>query len=101
MLREGWNFHGDIATQLESIAVHHFGDIGRPITKIYDADAIEVGNFIEVMILLLREKTNMENDHDKIDSFIRTCAPYLGMSGHSIPKETAQDLFDKFKVLYE
>ena len=101
MLREGWNFHGDIATALESEATFYFGDIGRPLSKIYDADAIESGRFVEVMIILLREKTNMENDRDDIDQFIRRCALYLGMSGNTIPHEIAQDLFTEFQELYE
>ena len=101
MLREGWNFHGDIAVTLESVATHHFGDIGRPMSKIYDADAIETGCFVEVMIILLRERTNMENDRDDIDQFIGRCAPYLGMSGNTIPHEIAHDLFTEFQELYE
>ncbi len=43
----------------------------------------------------------MENDYDEIDSFVKDCAPYLGMSGGKIPKETAQALFDRFLELFE
>ena len=100
MLREGWNFHGDIAIELESIACRHYGDIGRPVYKIYDADAIEVGSFIEVMIILLREKTNRRDECPDIDGFVKLCAPYLGMNGNVIPKDKAQELFDRFQELY-
>ena len=100
MVREGWNFHGDIAIELEGIACRHYGDIGRPVYKIYDADAIELGNFAEVMIELLRDKSHRNNEMVDIDGFVKECAPYFGESGHKIPKETAQDLFDRFRELY-
>lgn len=100
MLRDGWNFHGDIAISLEHIASHYYGDIGRPVTKIYDADAIEQGNFVEVMIILLREQTGRNNEYKEIEEFVRNCAPYLGVNGNTIPKETAQELFDRFNELY-
>lgn len=71
MPREGWNFHGYIAIELEGMASRHFKASVRPMTRIYDAaDAIETGCFVEVMIILLRESTNMENDHDDIDRFV-------------------------------
>lgn len=100
MLREGWNFHGDIAIPLEGTASSHYGRIGRPMGTIYDADAIDVGTFVEVMIILLRERTDMADEIEGIDEFVRECSPYLGMSGNLIPKETAQRLFDKFNDLY-
>ncbi len=100
MLRDGWNFHGDIAIELENIATRRFGNIRRPVTKIYDADAIEASYFVEVMIILLRVCTNMENDRDDVDRFIKDCVAYLGKSGNSIPKEIAQSLFDNFRELY-
>lgn len=101
MLRENWNFHNDIAIPLESIARHYYGDTDRPYTKIYDADAIESGNFVEVMIILLREVTHMVNDNAEIDEFVKSCTPYLGMRGSEIPKETAQELYNRFKSIYE
>lgn len=100
MLRDGWNFHNDIAIALESIARKKYCDNKRSSTKIYDADSIELGNFAEVMIILLRETTEMENDHADIDNFVNKCGPYLGKSGNSIPKATAQELFENFKQLY-
>ena len=100
MLREGWNFHGDIAISFESIASRHYGDVGRPTKKIYDADAIEGGCFVEVMMMLLRNRSGMNNEDDGIESFEQECAPYLGKRGNTIPKETAQQLFDRFQELY-
>lgn len=100
MLREGWNFHGDIAIELEGIALRHYRDIKRPLDKIYDADSIEHGNFVEVMSTLLREETGNNNNCDDVDEFVKECGPYLGKSGHAIPKEEAQQLFDRFKELY-
>lgn len=100
MLREGWNFHGDIAIGLESIASRHYGDVGRPMKKIYDADAIEGGSFVEVMMMLLRNRSGMNNEDDEIERFAQVCAPYFGKCGNVIPKEIAQQLFDKFQELY-
>ena len=100
MLREFWNFHGDIAIPLEGIASSYYGDFGRPLTKIYDADAIESGSFVEVMIALLRAKTEMDNGCHEIERFISECRKYYGVNGNEIPKEEAQILFDTFKSLY-
>ena len=52
------------------------------------------------MIILLREKTGMENNHTDIEAFVNKCGPYLGKSGNLIPKEIAQKLFNDFKQLY-
>lgn len=100
MIRNGWNFHGDIAIQLERDARYLFGDVDRPVTKIYDADSIEICNFVEVMILLLREKTGFNNEHEEIDEFVRDCAPYLGVSGNSINPEVADRLYQRFSKLF-
>ena len=100
MLREGWNFHGDIAIVLEGIASRHYGDIMRPMGKIYDADAIEQGSFVEVMIMLLRDEIGLDDGIDELDEFERDCAPCFGANGNTIHKETAQELFDRFKALY-
>ena len=100
MLREGWNFHVDIAIQLESDANYYFRGFDRPVDKIYDADAIELGRFVEVMIILLREKTNFNNEHDEIDECVTDCAPYLGKSGNSIEPEIANELYVRFTNLF-
>ena len=101
MLRKGWNFHGDIAIALEDIASRHYGDIMRPVNKIYDADSIEQGSFVEVMLLLLRDEIGLDDGIDELDEFERDCAPYLNANGNTIPKEKAQELFDRFKALYK
>lgn len=98
-LRDGWNFHGDIAISLEYIARRIYKEHDRPFNKIYDADGIEFGYFAEVMIDLLREKSKSEANQEEIDQFIRDCAPYIGKSGHAIEKKTSQALFDRFKGL--
>ena len=100
-LRNGWNFHGDIAINLEGIARRHYGDVHRPLNKIYDADEIESGNFSEVMIILIRDRTGFSNDYPEIDKFVKECAPFVGMDGSDIPGETAQNLFDTFQKLYQ
>lgn len=101
MLRDGWNFHGDIAICLEGDARSFFGDIQRPFDKIYDADVIEQGAFAEVMMLLLRAKTNYSNERPEIDEFISKCGAYVGQSGYTIAPEVAQGLYDEFVTLFK
>lgn len=98
-LRDGWNFHNDIALRLEMKARSVFGDRDRPYTKIYDADSIECGKFAEVMIDVLREKTGRENNREDIDSFIKACSGYIGTSGHQIDRKVAQGLLNRFLEL--
>lgn len=99
-MRDGWNFHGDIAISLESYARSYFKDIDRPTSKIYDADSIESGNFIEVMIILLRERTEFENEFIEIDDFVKECSRWIGKGGNEIEPETAEALFKRFVELY-
>lgn len=101
MLREGWNFHGDIAIALEGIASDYFGETGRPFTKIYDADAIEQGAFVEVMSHLLRLKTGYSNDCPEIDDFVSRSKTFLSKTGSQIPPEVSQALFDEFVTLFK
>lgn len=99
MLRNGWNFHNDIAIRLEGIATEQFGGIGRPVQKIYDADCIEQFSFVEVMIHVLRNMTAFDNENEAIEDFIRKSAKYFGKSGNMIDGETAQELFEEFLSL--
>lgn len=99
MLRDGWNFHNDIALRLEMEARYVFGDKDRPYSKIYDADAIESGQFAEVMIDVLREKTERKNGYEDIDGFIELCSYYIGKSGYQIDHRVAQGLLNKFLEL--
>lgn len=101
MLRDGWNFHNDIAIALEGIATRYFGWVGRPMTKIFDADAIESGSFAEDMIILLRVKSDYSNELTDIDEFVVKAGPYVGKNGNTIDNEIAQKLFDEFKRLFE
>jgi hypothetical protein len=98
-LRDGWNFHNDIAIDLEFIARHTFGDRDRPYTKIYDADAIEGGMFAEVMMDVLRERTGRENNRDDVDEFIKICSRFIGKGSCEMDHRVAQALLDKFREL--
>ncbi len=100
MLREGWNFHNDIAITLEHYAMKQFGYYERPFETIFDADAIERSSFVEVMIVLLRERSSMRNDRNDIDEFVEECSKYVGISGNDLDKEKANELFCWFKKLY-
>ena len=100
MLRDGWNFHNDIALVLANIARRHYGEGEFSTTKIYGANAIGLGHYVEVMIEILRDKTNREVNHHDIDQFVKDCAPYLGMREIDIPNEKAQELFERFQEIY-
>lgn len=97
-IREGWNFHNDIAISLESHARRIMKYTDRPYETIFDADAIESESFFEVMIILLWHK-NEYISNDKISNFIKKGKEYIGVSGHKIPNETANKLFEEFKEL--
>ena len=99
-MRDGWNFHNDVAIPLEGDAIHYFGWAGRPFDKIFDAACIEQGCFVEDMIILLREKTEYSNEKYDIDNFIKDCSIYIGVNGNSIPPQVAQEMYDKFKRLF-
>lgn len=100
-LREGWNFHDDIALRLEMKARQLYGDSDRPYTKIYDADSIEGGCYAEVMINLLRMKSGYENSNEVIDLFVKKCAGYIGKSGYEIEPSKSQELLNEFLELFD
>lgn len=100
-MREGWNFHGDIAISLEGDARRYFQWLDRPFDKIFDADSIEHNHFVEDMIILLRDKTNYTNENEEIESFVEKCSKYFGVSGNTIPSEEAQSLYDEFTTLFK
>lgn len=101
MVRDGWNFHGDIAIQLEGIARECFSETDIPIDKIYNADCIENYSFIEVMVHVLRHKTMFNNKQDAIEKFIKKCAKYFGKSGNAIDQQIANNLFEEFKSIID
>lgn len=101
MLRNMWNFHGDIAIQLEGDARIYYGWTDRPFTTIYDADSIEQGSFAECMIILLREKSKYSCENDTIDAFVNECGKYIGQPGSTISAETADSLYNEFERLFD
>ena len=102
MLRNGWNFHNDIAIQLERIAREEFEkEHSRPYGKVYDADFIDSYTFAECLILLVRKNMNYRADNEVLEEFVKKCYPLMGKSGSMIEDETAQGLFDEFKRLME
>lgn len=100
MIRDGWNFHGDIALMLETTARNYYQVDPNVSNKIYSADLIEGGCFVEVMICMLREKSCFQNSILEIDDFVKECNPYLGVGGHSINPEVAQALYDRFEKIF-
>ena len=84
MLRDNWNFHGDIALPIEMIARRYLGLSGDRRETIFDADAIESEHFVECMSILLRTKSNYSSNNGNLEDFIAECKPYFGVNGHVI-----------------
>ena len=98
-LREGWNFHNDIAIPLEHDARVLYGYPTKRLTdKIFSADQVENGYFAEAMMLLLRFKIDYAV-RDDIDDFVKKCAPFIGHQASKIDKHTAAGLYAEFKEL--
>lgn len=100
-MREGWNFHNDIALNLERIARNEYGFKDRPIDKIFDADMIESCTFVEVMIAILRQKTNMSSNNCDVEKFVEQSARFFNKSGLSIAPEEAEKLYELFEDIYD
>ena len=96
-IREGWNFHNDIALDLETIAKRNM-KLNNIEETIFYADNIESGTFAEVMLLLLREKTAYKTN-DGIKEFSIELKDILGMKGNDINSEVAEELYERFKTL--
>ena len=96
-IREGWNFHNDIALDLETIAKRNL-KLDNIEETIFYADDIESGTFAEVMLLLLREKTAYKTNDD-IKEFSTELKDIFGMKGNNINSEVAEDLYERFKTL--
>lgn len=101
-MREHWNFNANIAMELENIAKDYYKqDEGRPFDKIYDADAIQNGSFIDVMLIMLYAITNYKNNVKDIDNFRQKALKYVLYNPNEIDKFEAENLFTKFKKLYK
>lgn len=94
------NFKNQIAIRLELQARSLLGYNDRPVGTIFDADAIECGNFAEVMILLLRIKSSYRSDNS-IDAFAKMCATYIGANGLDLDETIAVSLYQEFCDLFK
>jgi len=83
------NFHGHIACPLEVMAK-------RLLNKDdFSADAIETGNFVAVMALILTKMGKPE----ETAALLRECGAYLGQPASKIPLDAATVMYEKFKML--
>ena len=83
------NFHGHIACPLEVMAK-------RLLTKDdFSADAIETGNFVAVMALILTKMGKPE----ETATLLRECVAYLGKPANKIPLDAAMLMYEKLKML--
>jgi hypothetical protein len=101
MLRDGWNFHGDIAIPLENIARGYFSI--EPLDQkllhyFFSADTIECGAFVEVMLYLLRSKLGLDAD---LSEFVSKSKAFLGCTAREIPHKISQSLFTDFEKLFD
>ncbi|MDE5569938.1 MAG: hypothetical protein K2J47_05385 [Ruminococcus sp.] len=79
------NFHGWIALPLEVMAKENGINIS--------ADSIECGQFVEVMLQILKFKKVSSKD------FENKCLPYQGKTVFEISEIKAFELYDDFKLL--
>lgn len=88
-----------LALELETTArkIMHFSD--RPVEIIYDSDSIECGNFIEVMVILLKVKNNFTPD-EKIERFAKKYNSYVGKSMNDIGIALADVIYNDFRRLF-
>lgn len=91
------NFH-DLSLKLEFKAREVLGYTSRPYDKIFDADSIECGRFAEVLIILLRIKSNYMCNN-LIDIFIEKSKPYLNQSGSALDLCIAHELYNEFSEI--
>lgn len=92
------NFH-DLSLKLEVKAREVLGYKSRPYGKIFDADSIECGRFAEVLIMLLRIKSNYMCNN-LIDVFIEKTKPYLNQPQGALDLCKAHELYNEFlKIL--
>ena len=97
MLREGWNFHNDIALRVELFARARFGiSLEEVPNTIFYADMVEGGRFVECMICLLRNNFGYTATNTAVNEFIDKAAPFFNMSGIEMDSSTAQELLDEF-----
>ena len=68
--------------------------------RIFTADEIVGGRFIEVMICILRLQSNFMIS-ESIDEFVDEAGKYFGKTVYDIGNEKSQYLLDKFKELIE
>lgn len=92
------NFHNFIALPLENEARKLLSISDRPVGKIFDADSIEAGYFVEVMITLLHIKNNYAID-PSIKEFILKYRNYSMVSGNAIEESIAREMYSEFENL--
>lgn len=69
MLRDGWNFHNDVAMVIENKSRSCFGFTYGDY-NMFSADEVECGTFAECMMLMLRKKSKYCKSNDEIEAFI-------------------------------
>lgn len=85
-----FNFHSEIALPLELMAMEERIKLED---KEVNADDIETGAFVEVMLLILSKAQKTDND------FSVKCFPYKGKTANEIEDEIAKELFDEFIII--
>ena len=95
-----YSFHNDIAIPLEYEARKTFSFEDRNRDLMFDADSIELGSFVEVMLMTLYCKNNYMRSL-AIESFAEHCRKYFRVNGNGIAKDDALEIFKKFKELLD
>lgn len=83
----------EIAARLEAAAKEILGM--ETENTLFDARRIQEGSFAEVMLLLLRKKSNYK-ETVLTDWLIRRLMPYLHCKPGQLPPKVMQELFEDF-----
>ena len=87
-----------IALELEIKARGIMGFHDRPGGTIYDANSIECGSFVDVMVMLLKVKNNFAENLE-IDNFADRYHSYDGKSMNEIGLEKVTAIYGEFQAL--
>lgn len=90
-MKEVWDFHGYVAVPLEYYGRKVVGE------SFMSADSIALGGFADGMIQIL---SVLYPEPSQIYDFLIKCSSLKGLSARQIGNDSAREVFDEFKKLY-
>lgn len=90
-----WSFHVNIAVPIET-KIDWRGELPEKVFSI-KADAIECGEFVELILFLLVKKYGFNKD---VLEMIDDGKDYIGLPASQIPADVARAFYNRFEELY-